>query len=92
MLYSFGISFTTSIFFAICSREWAELVKRISASVSIPVIACGGAGTLQHLKDAVQIGGASAVSAGSMFVFYGKHRAVLINYPSYNKVQKVFAD
>ena len=69
-----------------------DLVKRISASVSIPVIACGGAGTLQHLKDAVQIGGASAVSAGSMFVFYGKHRAVLINYPSYNKVQKVFAD
>jgi cyclase len=36
---------------------------------------------VEHLREAVQEAGASAVSAGSMFVFHGKHRAVLINYP-----------
>lgn len=57
------------------------LIKSVSASVSIPVVACGGAGTVDDFGRAVQDGGASAVAAGSMFVYYGKHRAVLINFP-----------
>ncbi|MBO6719055.1 MAG: imidazole glycerol phosphate synthase subunit HisF [Rhizobiaceae bacterium] len=56
------------------------LVRRVADSVDVPVVACGGAGTLEHLSQAIHVGGASAVSAGSMFVFHGKHRAVLINY------------
>lgn len=59
-----------------------ELIKKVSASVNVPLIACGGAGTLDHMRSALKQGGASAVAAGSMFVFYGKHRAVLINYPT----------
>lgn len=59
-----------------------ELIKKVSARVNVPVVACGGAGTLDHMRRAMSQGGASAVSAGSMFVFYGKHRAVLINYPT----------
>ena len=59
------------------------LIEQVSHAVSIPVIASGGAGSIEHLRQAVQTGGASAVSAGSMFVFYGKHRAVLISYPEY---------
>lgn len=59
-----------------------DLIKKVSERTNVPVIACGGAGNEQHLKDAINIGGASAVAAGSMFVFHGKHRAVLINYPS----------
>jgi imidazole glycerol-phosphate synthase subunit HisF len=58
------------------------LIKSVSESVSIPVIACGGAGTVEDFGRAVHDGGASAVAAGSMFVYYGKHRAVLINFPS----------
>lgn len=58
------------------------LIKSVSESVSIPVIACGGAGTVEDFEKAVHYGGASAVAAGSMFVYYGKHRAVLINFPS----------
>jgi imidazole glycerol-phosphate synthase subunit HisF len=58
------------------------LIKIISKSVSIPVVACGGAGTVEDFGRAVYDGGASAVAAGSMFVYYGKHRAVLINFPS----------
>ena len=58
----------------------AELIRRVSQKVSIPVIACGGAGKPEDFKAAVDAG-ASAVSAGSLFVFIGPHRAVLINYP-----------
>ena len=59
-----------------------ELIKKVSAKVNVPVVACGGAGTLDHMRKAMSEGGASAVAAGSLFVFYGKHRAVLINYPT----------
>ncbi len=57
-----------------------ELIKSVSSAVKIPVIALGGAGTMEHFRNAM-LAGASAVAAGSRFVFYGKHRAVLINYP-----------
>jgi cyclase len=57
------------------------LIRSVAQQVSVPVVACGGAGSIEHLKQAVREGGASAVAAGSMFVFHGKHRAVLINYP-----------
>jgi cyclase len=57
-----------------------ELVKSVSNAVGIPVVASGGAGSIQHMKEAVDVG-ASAVGAGSFFVFQGKHRAVLITYP-----------
>ncbi|PWF22171.1 AglZ/HisF2 family acetamidino modification protein [Corticimicrobacter populi] len=57
------------------------LIRNVTQKVNTPVVACGGAGTEEHLREAVREGGASAVAAGSMFVFHGKHRAVLINYP-----------
>ncbi|MCP5331060.1 MAG: imidazole glycerol phosphate synthase subunit HisF [Pseudomonadales bacterium] len=53
---------------------------RSLAQIPVPLVICGGAGTLMHLREALD-SGASAVAAGSMFVFHGKHRAVLINYP-----------
>lgn len=58
------------------------LVRSVADAVSVPVIACGGAGSLSHFSEAVSAGHASGVAAGSMFVFHGKHRAVLISYPS----------
>lgn len=57
------------------------ILKKITSEVNVPVVACGGAGTVDHLIQGIKEGGASAVAAGSMFVFHGKHRAVLINYP-----------
>lgn len=67
-----------------------DLVKRVTAVVGVPVIACGGAGRLEDFADAVHKGGASAVSAGSFFVFQGKHRAVLISFPSPEELQRTF--
>lgn len=57
-----------------------ELIRRVSEKVGIPVIACGGAGKIEDFEEAINDGKASAVAAGSMFVFTGPHRAVLINY------------
>ncbi len=59
-----------------------DLIRSITSKVNVPVVACGGAGSVEHLSQAVHEAGASAVAAGSMFVFFGKHRAVLINYPA----------
>lgn len=66
------------------------IIKKVSAVVSIPVIAAGGAGKVEDLGDAVLTGGASAAAAGSIFVFQGPHRAVLISYPSQDKLRQVF--
>lgn len=59
-----------------------ELVKSVSSAVGIPVTACGGAGGIPDLKTVLQEGGAHAAAGGSMFVFYGRLRAVLITAPS----------
>jgi len=69
-----------------------ELIKMVSRAVNIPVVACGGAGKTQDLVDAVEKGGASAASAGSMFVFQGPHRAVLISYPSQLELRNAFKE
>lgn len=58
------------------------LVKSVCAAVRIPVIACGGAGSAADLIEVIKTAGASAAAAGSMFVFNGPHRAVLIHYPA----------
>ncbi len=59
-----------------------ELLRKVADAIPVPLIACGGAGSLRDFRDALQHGGASAVAAGSFFVFMGRHRAVLITYPS----------
>jgi len=46
-----------------------ELTKKISSSLNIPVIASGGVGNLEHLKDGIIKGGSSAVLAASIFHF-----------------------
>lgn len=68
-----------------------KLLKEVSAAVSIPVIISGGAATLEDLGQAIHEGGAAAAAAGSMFVFHGKHRAVLINYPSREELKRVLS-
>jgi imidazole glycerol-phosphate synthase subunit HisF len=58
------------------------LIQQAAAACPVPLVACGGAGSLADIKAAV-VAGASAVAAGAFFVYYGKHRAVLITYPRY---------
>ena len=68
------------------------LLKSISSSVNIPVVAAGGANSIDDFRQAIEFGQASAVSGGDMFTFYGKHKAVLITYPDYAEIEKIFFD
>jgi cyclase len=65
-----------------------NLIKAVSAAVSVPVIACGGVGSLTHLREGANAG-ASAIAAGSMFIYMGPHRAVMINYPDYATLERL---
>ncbi|SDB38703.1 cyclase [Pseudobutyrivibrio sp. YE44] len=59
-----------------------KLINEVVEAVSIPVTACGGAGGINDLKDALQNGHAHAAAGGSMFVYYGRLKAVLITAPT----------
>jgi imidazole glycerol-phosphate synthase subunit HisF len=62
-----------------------ELIEKVSAAVDIPVIACGGAGCINDFFKAIKHG-ASAVASGSMMVYQGKNRSVLIGYPERREI------
>ena len=64
-----------------------DLVRRVSEAVTIPVVALGGAGELEHLRQAYRETYASALGAGSLFVYHGPRRGVLINYPDRAELQ-----
>jgi cyclase len=67
-----------------------ELISLVASSVHIPVVAIGGAGHVDDFAGAIKKG-ASAVAAGSIFVFQRPHRAVLISYPSQEVLkEKIF--
>ena len=69
-----------------------DLIKQVSGFSEVPIVACGGADTVDDFYDAVQNAGASAVAAGSMFVFHGKHQAVLVQYPDQSELnEKLFS-
>ncbi|MFT5777419.1 MAG: cyclase [Crocinitomicaceae bacterium] len=59
-----------------------ELIHSISTAVTIPVVALGGAGKISDLKDAHTKSFANGLAAGSMFVYQGSKKGVLINYPN----------
>jgi imidazole glycerol-phosphate synthase subunit HisF len=65
-----------------------ELIEKVSSHVSIPVIASGGASYIDDFLKAIKVGKASAVAAGSFFVFQRPHKAVLISYPSNKELQE----
>lgn len=68
-----------------------DLIKEVSEAVQIPVVGCGGAGTLSDLKKVIVQGGAHAVAAGSVFVFHGERNGILINYPHKKDLLELFS-
>ena len=62
------------------------LMREISAAVKIPVIACGGAGSLEDIDALLKSSSIAAAAAGTMFVLHGKHKAPLISYPRPNEI------
>lgn len=69
-----------------------DLIRMFADAVPVPLIACGGAGGLKDFALALRDGRASAIAAGSYFVYQGKYKAVLISYPRIEDVRKVIED
>jgi cyclase len=59
-----------------------SLAKRVRQTVNIPISILGGAGSLDDIGALIRTCGVIGASAGSLFVFKGIYKAVLINYPT----------
>jgi cyclase len=66
-----------------------EMIRKVSSAIGIPLVALGGASRLEDFKMALE-SGASAVAAGSLFVYHGSTRGVLINYPRTEELSAIF--
>ena len=66
-----------------------KLIRNVAEAVNIPVIACGGANSIENTAEAIK-DGASSVAAGSMFVYQGKNQGVLINFPNKSELEKLY--
>jgi len=65
------------------------LIKQVSEAIDLPIIAQGGVNNLDHIKQGVMVARASAVGVGSFFIFHGKHKAVLLTYPSCEDLEEI---
>jgi cyclase len=64
-----------------------NMVRSIAEAVTIPVVALGGAGNLNHLKECYQQGYANGLAGGSIFVYKGTRNGVLISYPEKSEIK-----
>jgi cyclase len=67
-----------------------NLIDRVSEKISIPITVLGGAGSLQDIKKVIEKHGIIGVAAGSLFVFKGIYKAVLINYPTKKEKEELY--
>lgn len=69
-----------------------DLLEAVAENISIPIIANCGAGSLSHMKSVSHRTGINAFAAGSLFVYNGPLRAILINYPNKKEIRECFYD
>jgi len=67
-----------------------DLINKIKKKTSVPMTMLGGAGKLEDISQVIEKFGIIGCAAGSLFVFKGKYKAVLINYPNLQNKQKLF--
>ncbi len=65
------------------------LIDKVREKISLPLTVLGGAGSLDDIKKVIDKHGIIGVAAGSLFVFKGVYKAVLINYPSFDEKEKL---
>lgn len=68
------------------------IIEKVREAVSIPMTVLGGAGSLEDIKQLIKKFGIIGASAGSLFVFKGVYKAVLINYPSREEKDNLIMD
>ncbi|NRS90146.1 cyclase [Flavobacterium sp. 7E] len=67
-----------------------DLIAKVREKITLPMTVLGGAGSLEDIKKVINIHGVIGVAAGSLFVFKGPYKAVLINYPTQLEKNKIF--
>lgn len=67
------------------------LLRQVADALSIPIVALGGAANLEDLRRGYAEGGAQGLAAGSLFVFHGTMRGVLLNYPTRAQIHRLFS-
>ena len=67
------------------------LLQEVSQSVGIPVVGLGGLASLEEIRTLHPTTNLNGYAAGSLFIYQGKHRGVLVNYPSSDEVKKLFS-
>jgi cyclase len=67
-----------------------DLIAKVREKITLPMTVLGGAGSLEDMSKVVNIHGVIGVGAGSLFVFKGPYKAVLINYPSQIEKNMIF--
>jgi cyclase len=66
-----------------------ELLARFRGRFDVPIVACGGAGSVSDMKAAIREGGVTALGVGARFIYEGPYRAVLVNYLSNNQITEL---
>ncbi|MAB94782.1 MAG: imidazole glycerol phosphate synthase subunit HisF [Flavobacteriales bacterium] len=66
------------------------LIESTREKCSMPITVIGGAGSIQHIKDLISKFKIIGAAAGSLFVFKGKYKAVLINYPNREERKPIY--
>lgn len=66
-----------------------RLIDEVSKLINIPVVASGGMSDLMELEEVLRSTSISAVAVGSLFIFHGKHKAVLITYPNRDELMMI---
>lgn len=67
-----------------------DVIAKIREKISLPMTVLGGAGALEDIEKVIDQHGLIGVAAGSLFVFKGPYKAVLINYPTQLEKNKIF--
>ena len=67
-----------------------DLIDKVREKIALPMTVLGGAGSLNDIKKIIKRHGIIGISAGSLFVFKGPYKAVLINYPNRTEKNKLF--
>lgn len=67
-----------------------QLLKMVTNTINLPVIACGGCGSLNHMREAAEQTGVTGLAAGSLFVYWGRIKGILINYPRRQNLKDIF--
>lgn len=67
-----------------------DLIAKVREKISLPMTVLGGAGSLDDIEKVIDQHGVIGVAAGSLFVFRGPYKAVLINYPTQLEKNKIF--